>query len=86
MNPEKAILRRAPDRRIPTEPGTWAAIYDTRGDFGTVAIACPQCGAGSALEHEILADGTVKPSVVHPCGYHEFVTLEGWDLGHREKR
>lgn len=34
------------------------------------------------LDHDIEADGRVKPSVVCPfegCGFHEFVTLLDWE-------
>ena len=62
------------------EPGTYrAARLDGRR---TATMSCPRCGRPASLSgHEIAASGEVSPSVVcphEPCGFHEFVTLEGW--------
>ena len=46
-----------------------------------VLVSCPKCGCVALLDHEVAADGTVKPSVVCPkegCGFHDSVRLIGW--------
>jgi hypothetical protein len=55
---------------------------------GEVFIRCGGCGQCLNLDHEILSDGTVRPSVHHDnpdCGWHVFVTLEGY-TEHKEPR
>ena len=48
----------------------------------TALVACPKCGNIASLsDHEIDADGTVRPSLVcpfDPCKFHDHVKLEGW--------
>lgn len=57
----------------------------------TLWIRCPgedeknehgKCGWLLYLDHGINEDGEVQPSVGCPhCGFHAWVTLEGWDQG-----
>lgn len=56
----------------------------------TASISCPGCGQVQTLSgHDIAADGTVTPSVVchysDDCGFHEYITLEGWSEYLQEK-
>lgn len=46
----------------------------------SAVICCPSCGERGSLagSHQVGADGTVTPSVVCDCGFHEFIRLEGW--------
>lgn len=63
------------------EPGTWRPLtLDIRRR--TAVLFCPDCGRRGTLEdHVIEDDGRVSPSVVCPndCGFHDFVTLAGWE-------
>lgn len=69
----------------------WAEGTDRGGKWwpwgGHTMIECPDCGNVATLDdHKIAGNGKVEPSVVCPeegCGFHEFVTLEGW-AGHQE--
>ena len=63
-----------------TEPGTYRrAKVDGRM---TATMSCPTCGQVASLSgHTINPGGHVNPSLVCPyegCGFHEYVTLEGW--------
>lgn len=67
------------DRRV---RGTWR-VYENASGKPKVYIICPHCGNRLELNdaHVIWADGSVHESVlcsVPDCGYHEFITLEGW--------
>ena len=46
----------------------------------TARVACPECGQVATLDHDILADGTVTPSLDCPvaCGLHEDGRLLDW--------
>ena len=46
----------------------------------SAVITCPACGERGSLHdsHDVHADGTVQPSVVCPCGFHAYITLEGY--------
>lgn len=47
----------------------------------TALVSCPECGKVASLSgHTIAANGDVTPSLICPfdCGFHEYVTLEGW--------
>lgn len=65
------------------ERGTWVKVTTVLGV--TACISCPQCGTSGSLSRsgadgwKIAADGTVTPSVVCECGFHEFIRLEGWE-------
>lgn len=52
---------------------------------GSVLLRCPKCGRiGMLMDHEILEDGTVIPSVQCPnwkCDFHDFVQLLEWNNG-----
>ena len=50
------------------------------GSFSAV-ITCPGCGVRGSLSatHDVHPDGVVQPSVLCECGFHEFITLEGYD-------
>ena len=75
---QRRVLKRGNPRK---HPGTWAPCRTKEGL--KAIISCPLCGRASFLGHEIRADGTVHPSVVHApedgCEFHEFVTLEDWE-------
>ncbi len=46
----------------------------------TAVVTCPNRHT-CYLDHEILSDGTVRPSLVCPidgCGFHEHVKLSSW--------
>ena len=46
----------------------------------TVVLTCAN-GHSGTLDHTVMVNGLVNPSVVCPedgCDYHEFVMLEGW--------
>ena len=62
-------------------PGCWKG-GGKPGGKRTALVACPKCGQIATLsDHEIDADGTVKPSLVcpfDPCRFHDHVKLEGW--------
>lgn len=59
------------------ETGTWWIMSGQ----ATPAIRCPVCNHIAVLaDHTISANGRVSPSVVCPdCGFHEFLTLAGWE-------
>lgn len=61
----------------PMVKGSWR-----RFGRAAVVICCQGCGFVARLPHEVAADGTVTPSVVcpKPCGFHDMVKLEGWQL------
>ena len=46
-----------------------------------IDISCPQCGTPTETDHEISEDGTVTPSLLCDCGWHEFAKLAGWKWG-----
>ena len=57
-------------------PGHWALWGSS-----TVIVCCPHCGGVSTLGdgHQIAADGTISPSLVHePCGWYLFAQLLSW--------
>jgi len=46
-------------------------------------VYCPNCGGGllgGFSSHRFEPNGDVNNSVVCPCGFHEFIHLEDWDL------
>lgn len=89
---ERFVFKRLPEEAAhgPFEPGHW---YRPEG-ASAVYVVCPRCGTRHLLRHgvwTIAADGTVNPSIhcqhqrrcggvpiSDPCGFHEFVRLEGW--------
>ena len=64
------------------EPATWKGLQLESGGRSAYLV-CPQCDQlGVLIDHEILPDGTVQPSVVCPtqgCTFHEMIKLEGWN-------
>ena len=59
--------------------GTWSPTKTTEGP--SAIIVCPMCGVSGALNHAILPNGDVNPSLVCPttgCTFHEYGMLEGW--------
>lgn len=64
----------------------WWPVMLIRPDRGRqlsgVVLRCA-CGNQAQLAHNVDEAGVVSPSVECPgdCGFHEQVTLEGWDLG-----
>jgi hypothetical protein len=62
------------------DPGTWKLLSLPEGKK-SATFTCPNRHTGSLEDHEILADGSVHPSVLctfDGCGFHEFIKLEGW--------
>ncbi len=61
--------------------GTYRKTTDPGVAFSAV-ISCPDCGTVGSLSgsHDVHADGEVQPSVVCACGFHAFITLEGYEL------
>lgn len=58
-------------------PGTWKALQIPNSKKAT--FTCPNCQQlGTLVDHDIADDGTVTPSVVCDCGFHEWIKLEGW--------
>jgi predicted RNA-binding Zn-ribbon protein involved in translation (DUF1610 family) len=62
-------------------PRTWKGLKLANGGR-SASFTCPKCGQTAVLiDHEINADGTVRPSVVCPtenCDFHEWIVLGGW--------
>jgi predicted RNA-binding Zn-ribbon protein involved in translation (DUF1610 family) len=59
------------------EPGTWKGLKTPDGRKAT--FTCPECGETRTLaQWNINGQGEVTPSVICPCGFHEFLRLEGW--------
>jgi len=83
------VIKRRTDRWDKT-PLTWFPIRYGKDGGGTGLTASVNCvnGHGAALyDHAISVDGKVDPSLVcevGSCGWHEFVTLEGWTTPARE--
>lgn len=80
----RAAIRQAdPGDTWLTDPGVWRGA--TRDGERTATMSCPECGEVASLSnHEIAPNGDVSPSVVCPhegCGFHRYVTLEGWGDG-----
>lgn len=78
-------FQRSPTRDL--APGTWWPLQ--WGDKLKARIACPKCGRGCVLPHEVAADGTVTPSVVcaytgrvecphEQCDFHDTARLADW--------
>lgn len=72
----------------------WERTPDRDGHgFEVIFIRCPSCRKESTLwstlgGHAIRRDGEVSPSVVcpfPPCTFHEFVRLDGWTHGDRQR-
>ncbi len=61
--------------------GTYRRTNNPGANVHSAVISCPGCGVVGSLSgsHDVHADGTVQPSVVCTCGFHEFITLEGYD-------
>lgn len=68
--------------------GWWRPIA---GESGELTLRCPSGHHGILGEgHSVAADGTVTPSCVCsarvPCGFHEYVALDGWTAADAEER
>lgn len=71
----------------PFKTGTWPGKgqyrkTSTQNPPGfSAVISCPGCGVVGSLDesHDVHADGTVQPSVVCTCGFHDFIVLEGYE-------
>jgi hypothetical protein len=60
------------------EKGTYKPCRLEEGRL-TANIICPDCGTMLCLNpHQVSADGTVNPSVVCDCGFHEYIVLCGF--------
>lgn len=61
-------------------PGTWKGLETAQGK--SASFTCPDCRqTGALVDHEILANGRVHPSVVCPtegCTFHKWIVLDGW--------
>lgn len=62
--------------------GRFSALR-VRNETLVVNFCCPMCAsyiklAGPEAVHSIAEDGTVSPSVVCDCGFHEYVKLVDW--------
>lgn len=69
------------DSKAEDLPLTWRKLKLANGRI-SATIICPNKHYGALINHEILEDGTVQPSVVCPiqgCGFHDNIKLEGWD-------
>lgn len=46
----------------------------------SAVISCPGCGIVASLDqtHDVHVDGTVQPSILCDCGFHDFIVLEGY--------
>lgn len=45
----------------------------------SASFVCPVCELRAYLtDHEIAEDGTVTPSVLCDCGFHDYLKLIGW--------
>jgi len=63
------------------KPGTWKGLLIGKRQRRSASFTCPNGHVCSLSKYEILADGSVHPSVIcsmDGCGFHEFITLEGW--------
>jgi hypothetical protein len=77
------VFPRQLDERDDEAPGPWYRPCVGWPDGKKRATLRMPCGHhGTVGEgHEVLADGTITPSVVcpwKPCAFHEHVKLEGW--------
>lgn len=77
----RVIIQRAEPGAEPVR-GQWQAPKNPR--FPYMTVACPGCGVPLTLgrAHTIEPNGDVNPSFwdlpPRGCGFHEWVTLEGW--------
>lgn len=68
---------------LPSDEYAARRVYGDRGRTLLCFVTCP-AGHTCALTsppHTIASDGTAQPSLVCPvagCGFHEFVTFDGW--------
>jgi len=58
-------------------------VWELYPDCKKPVMSCPTCGGlnlGDDATHRIEDNGDVNASVIcaHGCGFHKFVTLEGW--------
>ena len=63
------------------EKGQWWPLRVLQGTSGynSATFKCPKCGVKGGLEeHTIAEDGSVSPSVLCNCGFHEWLRLEDW--------
>jgi len=61
--------------------GTWKGLLLGKRERRSASFTDPNGHTLSLSKYEILKNGTVHPSVLCPmdgCGFHEFITLEGW--------
>lgn len=64
---------------IDENPLTWKYLRIGDGIF-SATFTCPKKHTGSLLDHSILDNGRVEPSVrCNLCDFHDFVLLEGWN-------
>ncbi len=67
------------DKRIDNIKPSPAWGFDVTG---TLFIRC-MCGECLEIDHTIMANGDVEPSLWHDeprCGWHVMATLDGWGL------
>lgn len=64
-----------PTALLPMARGTW--LKSRVGLY----ICCPSCAHAYRIDHDVLADGTLSPSLqcpTHGCTFHDHGKLEGW--------
>jgi len=64
-------------------PDTWKGLKLAAGGR-SASYTCPNGHTGVLIDHTILPDGRVEPSLVCPhegCGFHDFIWLNGWRDG-----
>ena len=80
-----------PKAEAPLAPGEWAPPLTPTSEYVIsnrikALVRCPLCKWDSAVgaKHRVLADGTLKPSLVCPnkaCAFHVWARLDGWTGG-----
>lgn len=63
------------------EPGSWWLLRVLKGTSSSksASFICPKCGLKAYLtDHDIAEDGTVSPSVLCDCGFHDNLKLLEW--------
>ena len=81
MSTRRLFPRHADDKLVGWPlPGTYRKTKTEEGP--SAVITCPDCKKPGSLSgsHEIRDNGYVEPSVVCPCGFHEFIILADWEI------
>lgn len=73
------------------QAGTWKGLQIGKRERRSASFTCPNGHTVSLSKYEIIANGSVHPSVLCPgdeqgrCGFHEFITLIGWSANGTEE-